>query len=411
MNIDELPAFLKPFFRPFRNSLTQAQFAHLWALILALVINFRTSKLVHLARMLPSSTHRTRHGAFLAISDFDASVLLKDAAARLLKRLNPRPGERLDLILDDHRIAKRGRKMDRLSKIWDHKRQKFVHGHIVLFAAICFRGVVMPIRLHLQKPKGQPGPRYRKLTDLAAEMIRQFDAPAGLKVHVLFDAFYLCPQVVKACENRGFVWFSVAAKNRNFRREAEKGKGRKIADLAPGLLKHHGRFVHMKRSRGTAKLKIAHIDGHLSRIGRVRMVLSKRPHETWKTTIAIVTNATGTDARGIVAIYERRWNIEVLFKDLEQSLGLGEYQMLHERAIVNHLHLVCLAHLLLTHHAMDCAGEKAITSNMEVRLPSVEQRIATLRQAARDEQISRFFRNGGLHERYRRRLDTILQVA
>jgi SRSO17 transposase len=411
MNIDQLPTFLKPFFRPFRAGLTAPQFAHLWALLVALVLNVRTSKLVHLARLLPCSTHRTRHGAFLAVSEFDAPCLLGEAVTRLLERFNPRPGETIDLILDDHRIAKRGRKMDRLSKIWDHKQQKFVHGHIVLFAAICFRGIVMPIRLHLQKPKGQPGPRYRKLTDLAAEMVRQFEPPAGLKVHVLFDAFYLCPQVVRACEARGFTWFSVASKNRRFRRDGEKGKGRKIADLAPGLIRHHGRFVRMKRSRGTARLKIALVDGYLSRIGRVRMVVSKRPQETWKTTIAIVTNATGTDARAIVAIYERRWNIEVLFKDLEQSLGLSDYQMLHERAIVNHLHLVCLAHLLLTHHAMDCIGEQAILSNTEVRLPSVEQRIANLRQAVRDERIRRFFHNGAVHARYRKRLDTILQAA
>jgi SRSO17 transposase len=411
MTIDQLPSFLKPFFRPFRASLTKPQFAHLRALLLALLLNLRTSKLVHLARLLPGWTHRTRHGAFLAASDFDAPLLLNQAVARLLRRFKPHAGETIDLILDDHRIAKRGRKMDRLSKIWDHKRQQFVHGHIVLFAALCFRGVVMPIRLQLWKPKGQPGPRYRKLTDLAAEMIRQFDPPAGLDVRVLFDAFYLCPQVVKAAEKRGFVWFSVAAKNRCFKRDGEKGRGRKIADLAPGLIKHHGRFVRMKRSRGTARLRIAMVDGHLSRIGRIRMVLSKRPHETWKTTIAIVTNSLGTDARAIVALYQRRWNIEVLFKDLEQSLGLGDYQMLHERAIVNHLHLVCLAHLLLTHHAMDCIGVKAIVSNKEVRLPSVEQRIVNLRQAVRDDRIRRFFRNGALHARYRKRLNQILQAA
>ena len=49
----------------------------------------------------------------------------------------------------------------------------------------------------------------------------------------------------------------------------------------------------MKRSRGVAKLRIVSADGHLSRIGRVRMVLSKRPGERWKTTVAIVTNETG----------------------------------------------------------------------------------------------------------------------
>jgi SRSO17 transposase len=411
MTIHQLPAFLKPFFRSFCLELTRPQYAHLWSLVLALALNLRRSKLVHLSQLLPFSTHRTRHGAFLASDGLDSPGLLRETVARMIRRFKPRPGETIELILDDHRIAKRGKKMDRLSKIWDHKEQKFVHGHIVLFAAVCFRGVVMPLRLHLWKPKGQSGPRYRKLTDLAAQMVSEFDVPKGLKARVLFDAFYLCPVVVKACEKRGFSWFSVASKNRNFRREGTKGKAKHIRDLVAGLLRHHGRMVHMKRSRGTAKLKIASVDGHLSRIGRVRMVVSKRPHETWKTTIAIVTNCTGMDARAIVAAYERRWNIEVMFKDLEQSLGLGEYQMLHERAIVNHLHLVCLAHLMLAHHAIDCAGEKAICSNKEVRLPSVEQRVESVRKAHRDERIRKLFRKGRLHARYRKKLDIILQAA
>ena len=31
-------------------------------------------------------------------------------------------------------------------------------------------------------------------------------APEGVKVRVLFDAFYLCPQVARACENNGFTF-------------------------------------------------------------------------------------------------------------------------------------------------------------------------------------------------------------
>lgn len=42
-------------------------------------------------------------------------------------------------------------------------------------------------------------PRYRKLTDMAARMIRDFAAPvAGVKVRVLFDAFYLCPSATNS---------------------------------------------------------------------------------------------------------------------------------------------------------------------------------------------------------------------
>jgi len=334
--IDHLPSCVKGFFSPLRSRLSVPQYAHLWTLALALLINLRSAKLVHLSRLAPRSTHRTRHGAFLNHADADVAALLDERTCAALAAMKPRPGETVYLILDDHRIAKRGKQMARLSKIWDHKRQKFVHGHIVLFAAVLFRGVVLPLRLHLWKPKGQSGPRYRKLTDLAAQMIRDFAPPvagqppipapvAGMKVRVLFDAFYLCPQVTRACESKGFSYFSVAAKNRGFRRDSEprqgRAFGRKIGLLAPGLIRHHGKNVRMKRSRGVARLRIVGVDGHLSRIGRVRMVLSKRPGERWKTTVAIVTNETGLNAREIVSIYELRWNIEVLFKELESTWG------------------------------------------------------------------------------------------
>ena len=192
---------------------------------------------MHLARVAPRSTHRTRHGAFLNDADADSDVpaLLEERSCAALAGMKPRPGETVHLILDDHRMAKRGKRMARLSTIWDHKQQKFVRGHIALFAAICFRGVVLPWRLALQKPKGQPGPpRYRKLTDLAARMIRDFVPPDGVKVRVLFDAFYLSPVVVRACESKGFTYFSVAAKNRSFRPTASRDAAARSACWRPG---------------------------------------------------------------------------------------------------------------------------------------------------------------------------------
>jgi len=246
--IDRLPSCVKGFFAPLRPEVSKPQFAHLWTLVLALVVNLRSAKLVHLSRVAPRSTHRTRHGAFLNHADADVPGMLQERSCAALAAMKPRAGETLYLILDDHRTAKRGKKMARVSKIWDHKQQKFVRGHIVLFAAVLFRGVVLPWRVRLWKPKGQPGPRYRKLTDLAAQMVREFAPPAGLKVRVLFDAFYLSPVVVRACESKGFSYFSVAARNRSFRARGTRargtrGRGRKIGLLAPGLIRHRGRDV------------------------------------------------------------------------------------------------------------------------------------------------------------------------
>jgi hypothetical protein len=162
---------------------------------------------------------------------------------------------------------------------------------------------------------------------MAAAMVRGFMPPGGVKVRVLFDAFYLCPQVAGACEGNGFTFFSVAARNRTFTTDGKRGRRRwmrkSIARLMPGLIRHKGGRVRMRRSRGQATLRIASADGHLSRIGRVRMVVSKRPRGPWKKCIAVVTNEAGLRPREVVAIYERRWLIEVLFKELRQDLGAG----------------------------------------------------------------------------------------
>jgi hypothetical protein len=234
------------------------------------------------------------------------------------------------------------------------------------------------------------GRKFRKLTQIAADLIREWRPPATVKARVLFDAFYLCPAVVRACESRSFTWFSVAAKGRSFTRI--NGQKRQIKGWAPGVLRYHGRWVRLPRVRGWRWMRITAVDGKLSKIGTVRMVLSKRHRNAWKTTIAIVTNETKLDARTILAIYEKRWNIEVLFKELRGSLGLGDYQVMSRNAIVRHLHLCCLAHLVLTHHSLDAVGAQARKAHTELSLPPMNDRLETLRNDIRQDQIERLVR-------------------
>lgn len=408
MIIVRRPLFLQAFFSPFRGELSKPQFAHFWMLLLAWVANVRRSAVLHLAARLPEGPHRTSQGRFLTAADWDARACLNDAVQRELTRMKPRAGECIYLIIDDHRIAKRARKMDRVSKIWDHKNQRFVYGHIVVTAAILFRGVIWPWRFELWRPKTGAGRAHRKTTQIAAELIQGFAPSPGLKVRVLFDAFFLCPTVTKACAARGFTWFSVASRNRSLR--PASGGSRKIGDHGPGRLKHAGRNVRLPRSRGTATLRIAHTDGHLARIGAVRLVYSKRPRDPWKNLVAFATNETRLDARTIVSIYERRWRIEVLFKELEGDLGLGDYQVLAHRGIVHHLHLCGLVHVMLTHHGMDAVGAQARKANTEVTLPSLSQRLEALRTAIRQDHIERMMRHAP-DPKLRKKLETLLRAA
>jgi hypothetical protein len=411
MDGGRFPKVLQVLFAPCCKHLSKPQFSHLRWFIFALVVSSRRAKLSHIAAVAPRGGHRTSCGSLLS-AEWDAPGLLEAHALALLRQMRPRAGEVVYLLLDDTRIEKRGKKMDAVSKIYDHKTRRFIHGHMAVTAALMFRGVVLPWRIELWLPKDVAGATYRKLTQIAADMIRCFQPPEGLKTRVLFDAFYLAPNVIRACESRGFNWFSVASKNRILRRV--HCQTRAIRDFAPGLLKHQARWVRLRRARSWRWLRIAAADGTLNRIGRVRLVLSKRPGDPWKKTLAVVTNEHRLDARKIMVIYEKRWNIEVLFKELRNSLGLGDYQVLRRNAIERHLHLCCLTHLMLTHHSLQAVGEKAKHEDVEASLPPMNVRLEMLRASIHHDQtqsLLRQIKNRRLRETVRNFLDEFQTAA
>jgi len=389
MIIDKCPKSLQAFLSPLTKRFTKPQRARLWMVLSAWVMTGPVGKVLHWA-LNCSTRHRTSLAAFLTRSDWDSAQLLRAAVERELKRLQPQTGEVLEWIIDDTRIAKRGRKMAAVSKMWDHTEQRFVRGHIVVTAALRFRGMIWPWQLELWLPRSYVGTnRYRKMTAIAAEMIGKLPSFPGTKVRVLFDAFYLCPLVTKACVARGWHWFSVASRNRTFK--PERGQRRKLGAWYQGFLRHNSQRVRLRRSRGWRWLKIASTTGSLARIGTVRAVVSKRPNDPWKNAVLFVTNATKLQARDIVAIYEHRWDIEVLFKELKGTLGLGTYQVLSEQGIRHHLHLCALTHIWLTRQSLDALDAQARKAKT-LSLPPLRERLESERAVLQAERVTRLLR-------------------
>ena len=384
MHVERFPRFLQSTFSVQRKHFSRIGFQHFRFLVVAFLINANKAKLSHLSAAVPSRGHRTSHARFL-LSDWDAAGMLATEAWRIVQSMKPKRGEPIYLMIDDTQIEKRGRKMDGVSKIWNQKSHSFIHGHIVVMAAILFRGVSIPWAVELWIPKAQAGASYRKLNQIASSMIRSFPERFGLKVRVLFDAAYLAQSVVRVCESKGFTWFSVAARNRNLIRGSKK---QKLKEIAPGVLRYGGQRARMKRSRGWRWLRIAAVDGELGRTGKVRIVFSKRTRRSNRELLSVATNEVKRKPREIIAIYEQRWNIEVLFKELRTSLGLCDYQVLRRTAIERYLHLCCAAHQTLTHQALKDEGAQAREENKEVVLPTLNQRIAIFRQRVNQDRVT-----------------------
>ncbi|HRX77755.1 MAG TPA: transposase [Pirellulaceae bacterium] len=191
-----------------------------------------------------------------------------------LKTLGWKSGQAVNVIFDDtqqqqqqqqqqqkkkkkkKKKKKRGKQMDALSKIFLHAEKVYAQGHTILGCAIVYRDTVIPFAVRLWVPKsfaeqtqradydGDPL-EYRKLTELAAEIIR--DLPLQ-KATVLFDAYYLCPNVTEAWKDRKYRYVGVAKKNRNFFADDRDRDNRKLSPCGANVLRRDGRWQTVRVS-------------------------------------------------------------------------------------------------------------------------------------------------------------------
>jgi SRSO17 transposase len=397
-----------------RKLIGSCHFQHFWRVVLALAGMQGRRSLNRMQGLFKGRRTRQAIADFLKKAAWDAPEVLRRHALDLLGQLGCRPGDTVYLLLDDTQKRKRGKRMDALKKIFLHAEKVYGIGHTMLAAALVFRGVVIPFRISLWAPKPfceasqrEPNPadriRFRKLTELAADAIDAVALPEGVHGIVMFDAYYLCPTVTRACQHNGFRYVGVAKKNRKFFPDGRPRDKRRLSPYGANVLRREGRS---KKVRGK-KYRLAERVGRLSKLGRVKLAFSRRPYEScW---ITLVTDETRWSAKTVLSHYLARWGIEVFFKMSKQHLGLGDYQLLRYRGIERYLCLVLIAYLLLTHLALRELDAQAKRSKAELRLPSIPQLQELLRRKLWDDVIDRLA-SGKRYKAVARRIKEALQT-
>ena len=358
--IVRFPQKLDSFFRPLDKFFHWNHAEYFKTLVLLMTFAWGRRNIASLHRHLDERNwpHRSRFNNFLNLLRWPAAQALSMKASDLIQTLHPQPGETLLLILDDSKKPKHGKAMQAVGWIKDPLTGRTIQGHQFLAGTLLFRGYTIPlgIRLYLKKEhcKALQQP-FKKITQMAAELIDEVEPPEGVHVRVLFDSYYLCPVVVNACRKKGFHFVSTLKSNRNLYKQ-----GRKLKAGA------YGRNLHKRRPRKTYRLRKAHrvvpyrsVDAgwlKVSTLGRLHVIFSRKNGEP--KVLGLVTDDPTLSASQMIHTYSHRWSIEVFFKDSKQLLGLGQYQNLSYEAVVTHLHLVCFAYALLTHVALKGEGVK-----------------------------------------------------
>lgn len=358
--IVRFPSLLYSFFRSLTTEFHWEHYTYFCWLVLLIACAWGRRNVSSLFRQLDPKQHphRSRFNNFLGSSRWDAEKLLRRKAMELLMALKPKPGETVELILDDSKKKKCGKHMDAVGWVHDPVTGKSVKGHQYVTAILLFRGRRIPfgVSLYVKKEHARELKLpFRKTTELAADLIRSLDLPPGVKGRVLFDSYYLCPAVTDACREKGFPFVSTLKGNRNLFKNGRKLKARPYGD---NLFKRQNakRFAMMKSGK---RVRFCYVDAgwlDVGNQGSLHVVYSRKNGEPG--VLALVTDDPELTPKEMIEAYDGRWNIEVFFKDAKQLLGLGQYQNRPYQAAVNHLHLVCFAYALLTHLAIEGAGKK-----------------------------------------------------
>ena len=393
----KFPPFGKRFFRRARKLIGCCHFAHFWRVVITLAAMSGRRSLSRIEKACRN--HRTRQSIafFINQAHWDAPELLRQTALTTLKELGWKKGQTVYVVLDDTQKKKRAKRMDAVSTIFLHAEKTYAQGHTILGCVLVYRGVVIPYAVRLwataefceqtaTRKKPDERVEFRKLTALAAECVESVTLPNDARAVVLFDSYYLCPKVISACENKHFPYIGVAKKNRNFFPDGRPWDKRKLGKYGINVLKRDGRRTKVNGKQ----YRLAERVGQLSKAGRVKLVLSRRPGEnTW---IAMATNETRWSAKTVLSHYLERWWIEVCFKMSKQYLGLGDYQLLRYRAIERYLCLVMISYLLLTHLAATTSSAQADANGktQRLRLPTIPQLQQLLRETLWDDTIESF---------------------
>ena len=247
---------------------------------------------------------------------------------------------------------------------------------------------------------------FAKLTELAASAIRNANLPSELNPTVLFDAYYLCDVVAKACRARGWHYIGVGKGNRNL---TVCGTKHKLAKYGRNVLNKSGRWHRIRGLRRSGKYPLAERVGFMKKLGEVKGVFSRRRGD--RKTVALVTDDLGAPAVRVVGDYLKRWAVELWIKDEKQHLGLGDYRVLRCRAVKRHLALVDVAYACLTHLGLrDQRAQGQRKNNKVLRLASISQLKARMRQVVWQEAVEDVIKHA--HEKpVLRRLEKLLAAG
>jgi hypothetical protein len=284
-----------------------------------------------LSQSAPGFITEWRFRRLLSAGYWSLKVLLHWFAEEAIKSLPGPENKVVYVIVDGSKKDKRGQKNPAAQKGRLNEHHAWFFGIKFVVLMVAWDNYRIPVDFQMVLPKGHPA--YKKENELFRHMLSHFQPPDWAKVVIVVaDAAFAAKDNMKLIQARdkadsqrrwGFV-FAIA-------RTWNMADGKSLRNLVkhtphscyrqtwiPRLPDHKGRKTFWIFEKLTS----------LKHLGDVTVVLTKKGRNVGpKNTKLLVTNLLELTARQVIDIYQRRWSVEILFKELKSGLGLGEHQV------------------------------------------------------------------------------------
>jgi SRSO17 transposase len=371
-----LDARLRQFCETFRKCFSQPQFKYLVTVLLALMLCQETHTLTGLVRQVADGQSVSGLSRFLSQSPWSAAAvagawierfheqLAEQVAAEHERQRRQRPkgtgrprktGVTGYLIGDDSTQHKpKGQKMGGLGQHYSTTAEQRVSGHSLVQSLYVLLGRRCPLAPQMYRQKAvceREGVPFQSKVDMMEATIRDFQPVANTLTHVLVDSWYTCKRIWHAARERGFLITSGVKSNRSLWVTDAEGQGRWMrlneyaAHLSPEQYQKmtwpsQGEeprtvYVHVVRTR-VRKLYTCQVV-----IARFALDCPLKAVRYW------ASSDLDADGPTLLRHIATRWDIEVLFSDAKDLLGLDHYQLMDATAILRFWTLIMAAYAFL----------------------------------------------------------------
>jgi Transposase DDE domain len=292
-----------------------------WLLVLHLLYGERAT-LKALARRGPAHLGYQHYRRLLCAAYWCTKTLLWWFAEQALQAFPPPEDGTLSLVGDSTLKPQRGQKHPVAQQTRLSQHHPYVFGFRIVVLMAHWGVYRIPVDFALVRRKGTPG--YQPENALFREMLQGFRPPAWCQeVVVVADAAYASRANMTLIQALGY-WYVFALP-----RTGKFTKGKSLKALVTHLPRWWYAQIRLPTTSGRRTFWVYAKPVRLRHLGDVTVVLSKcRRHDGPKQTKILVTNLPeSVSARQIVAVYLRRWWVEVLLKELKGVVGLGQHQV------------------------------------------------------------------------------------